>query len=90
MTSAMYLAVILVKVDTAIIAVTTEIITPMIIRDPVDLEIPTVDNLNLGIIPGTNPSPQITVKSPVIGVGRKVILDLTVLKMVCECSQPKS
>jgi len=55
--SAMYLAIILVKVDTAIIAVTTGIITPMIIRDLVGLEIPTVDNLNLGIILGTNLSP---------------------------------
>jgi hypothetical protein len=50
----MYLTIILVKADTAIVAVTTGIITPMIIRDPVDLEIPTADNLNLGIILGTN------------------------------------
>jgi hypothetical protein len=90
MASAMYLAVILVKADTAIVAVTTGIIIPMIIRDPVGLEIPTVDNLNLGIIPGINPSPQITVKSPVIDAGRKVILDLTVLKMDRKCSRPKS
>jgi len=56
MTSAMYLAVILVKADTAMVVVTTGIIIPMIIRDPVGLKIPTVDNLNLGIIPGLNPS----------------------------------
>ena len=86
----MYLAIILVKVDTTIIVATTGIITPMIIRDPVDLEIPTADNLNPGIIPGTNLSPRITVNSPVIGAGRKVILDPTVPKMVRECSWPKS
>jgi hypothetical protein len=86
----MYLVTILVKVDTAIVVVTTVIIIPIIIRDPVDLKIPTVDNLNLRIILGINPSPQITVKSPVIGVGRKVTLDLTVLKMCCKCSRPKS
>jgi hypothetical protein len=90
MASAMYLAVILVKVDTAIVVVTTGIIILMIVQDPVSLEIPTVDNLNLRIIPGINPSPQLPVKSPVIGVGRKGILDLTVLKMDCKCLWPKS
>jgi hypothetical protein len=90
MANTMYLAVILVKADTAMVAVTTGIIIPMIIQDPVGLKIPTVDNLNLRIIPGINPSPQITGKSPVIGAGRKVILDLTVPKMDCKCSWPKS
>ena len=86
----MYLAIILVKVDTTVIVVTMGIITPMIIRDPVDLKIPTADNLNPRIILGTDLSPRITVNSPVIGAGRKVILDPTVPKMVHECSQPKS
>jgi hypothetical protein len=49
----------------------------------------TVVTLSLGIIPGVNPSTQMTVKPLVIGVGRKVISDLTVLTMDHEYLWPK-
>jgi hypothetical protein len=77
----MDLVIILVKVDTAIVAVPTILMT---VPDPAGLILLTVIALSPGI--GVN---HITVKSLVIGVGRKLISDLTALTMDHEYLWPK-
>jgi hypothetical protein len=80
----MDLVIILVKVDTAIVAVPTILMT---VQDPAGLILLTVIALSPGI--GVNHITQITVKSLVIGVGRKLISDLTALTMDHEYLRPK-
>jgi len=80
----MDLVIILVKVDTAIVAVPTILMT---VPDPAGLILLTVIALSPGI--GVNHITQITVKSLVIGVGIKLISDLTALTMDHEYLRPK-
>ena len=82
----MDLVIILVKVDTTIIAVTTILMT---VQDSAGLILLTLVTLSHRTVLGVNPITQMTVKSLVIGAGRKVISDLTVLTMDHEYLQPK-
>jgi len=79
----------LIKVDTAMVAVTTIITISVISRDPVGLAITTIITMILRIIPGIITHKQMTRRSLVTSAERRDILVLTARLMDREYSQPK-